>query len=348
MIILGVETACDDTAVAIVRDGHEILSNVVLNDATHLREYGGIVPELAARAQLELLSPAIMRAVGEAGIKLADVDAIAVNNRHGLLRSIVVGVAAAKALSLALDVPLIPIHHIEGHLYSAIIENPNLEWPHVCLTVAGGHNLFLYARAPGEYELLGRTLDDAAGEAYDKLARVLGLGFPGGVHIDRLAAKGNPKAFSLPRPIINDGSCDVSFSGLKTAVMHLIDELGKEANPLPIEEIAASFQEAIVDVLVEKVLFAARKVRASVVTVTGGVSANSGLRARLSEVGPTHGLTVIFPSLRFCTDNAAMIACAAYHRGLEHAMAADELIDAWSNAPLGDLRINYSRKKQRV
>lgn len=347
MIVLAIETACDDTAVAIVRDGHDVMSNVVLTETIAHERFGGIVPELAARAQLELLTPAIEQALADASVKLHQIDALAVNNRHGLLRSITVGVAAAKALSLALNIPLMPIHHIEGHIYSAIIENPTMPWPHVCLTVAGGHNLLLQANSHGEYQLLGRTLDDAAGEVYDKLARRLGLGFPGGPKVDKLAAKGNPTAFDLPRPMIGDGTCDFSFSGLKTAVTRLLDDLEEASQPIPVEDIAASFQAAVVDVLVAKVLVAMRKVSASVVTVTGGVSANSGLRSRLSEMASHHDFEAFFPSLRYCTDNAAMIACAAHYRGIEHAVGTNEGLDASSNAPLGELGVLYSSKKQR-
>lgn len=348
MLILGIETACDDTAVALVRDGHVVMSSVVITEAAAQREYGGIIPELAARAQLELIIPAVKRSFDEAGVDMTEVDAVAVNNRHGLLRSIVVGVATAKALSMALNVPLIPVHHIEGHLYSVLIEHPDIEWPHVCLTVAGGHNLLLHAQSRGQYELLGRTLDDAAGEAYDKLARRLGLGFPGGLQIDRLAADGDPTAFALPRPIIDDGTCDVSFSGLKTAVTHLIEGLERVDRPLPLADIAASFQEAVTDVLTHKALFAMRKIGASTLTVAGGVSANSGLRDKLAKAADRHGFKVVFPALRYCTDNAAMIACAGYYQELTQAVGIRDAVDAWSNYPLGDLGINYSRKKQRA
>nr|VFK16634.1 MAG: N6-L-threonylcarbamoyladenine synthase [Candidatus Kentron sp. LPFa]VFK32332.1 MAG: N6-L-threonylcarbamoyladenine synthase [Candidatus Kentron sp. LPFa] len=347
MIILGIETACDDTAVAIVRDGHDVLSSIVLTESSAHERFGGIVPELAARAQVELIMPCLDLALNEARLTLGEIDAIAVNNRHGLLRSIVVGVAAAKTLSFALGVPLIPIHHIEGHIYSALIESPSLPWPHVCLTVSGGHNLLLHAREHGEYELLGRTLDDAAGEAYDKLARRLGLGFPGGVVIDKLAAQGDSKAYPLPRPMLNDGTCDFSFSGLKTAVTNLLDEMEKSGSQPKLPDIAASFQTAVVDVLIGKVLVAVRRAGVSTVTVVGGVAANSSLRTRLMTLGQAHGFDVVCPSIKYCTDNAAMVSCAAYYRGVENAVPLDQGLEALSNAPLGDLQEYYAVKKHK-
>jgi N6-L-threonylcarbamoyladenine synthase len=346
MLILAIETACDDTAVALVRNGHDVLSSVVLTETKAQARFGGIVPELAARAQLEFLSPAIEDAIGRAGVELSETDAIAVNNRHGLLRSIVVGVAGAKALSLALNKPLIPIHHIEGHIYSALIENPDLPWPHVCLTVAGGHNLLLHAQEHGKYELVGRTLDDAAGEAYDKLARRLGLGFPGGLQIDRLAATGDPQAFALPRPMMAEDNLDFSFSGLKTAVMNLVDELERRFQDIPVADVAASFQAAVVDVLVSKAVAATKKLGTPVITVTGGVSANTALRTRLQEYGTDNGIKVALPSVRYCTDNAAMIACAAFYRSRTEHPGFHEALDASSNAPLGDLAVDYTTKKR--
>lgn len=347
MIILAIETACDDTGVAIVRNGHGVLSNVVDTDSQSNILHGGVVPEVAARAHVQNLIPALERAFKDARVEFTDIDAVAVNNRHGLLRSVAVGVAGAKGIAMGLGVPIIPIHHIEGHVYSAVLERPDLAWPHVCLTVAGGHNLLLHARRHGEYEILGRTLDDAAGEAYDKLARRLGLGFPGGRMIDQLAKFGDPTRFDLPRPLRRDGTCNFSFSGLKTAVTRVIDGFDESNIPLPMEDIAASFQEAVVDVLVEKSIAAASQVEASVLTATGGVSANSRLRERLAAAGESAGIEVVIPSPKYSTDNAAMIACAAHYRGLRDAVPPTSTFDASSNFPIGDLVAHYSNKQVR-
>lgn len=347
MIILAIETACDDTGVAIVRNGHDILANVVETDFSSNILHGGVVPEVAARAHVQNFRPAVERAFQDAQVDFDDIDAVAVNNRHGLLRSVAVGVAGAKGLAMGLGVPIVPIHHIEGHVYSAMLERPDLEWPHVCLTVAGGHNLILHARRHGEYEILGRTLDDAAGEAYDKLARRLGLGFPGGKMVDQLAKLGDPTKFVFPRPLRSDGTCNFSFSGLKTAVTRVIDGFCESNTPVPVEDIAASFQEAVVDVLVEKSMAAASQVGASVLTATGGVSANSRLRERLAAAGQSADIEVVIPSPKYSTDNAAMIACAAHYRGLGAAVSSTSTFDASSNFPIGDLGARYSNKRVR-
>lgn len=346
MLILGIETACDDTAVAVVRDGHDVLSSIVLTDTSSLERFGGIVPELVARAQLELLPSAIQEAMSVADVDMGSIDAVAVNNRHGLLRSVVVGVAGAKALSLATGKPLIPVHHIEGHIYSALIENPDLSWPHVCLTVAGGHNLLLHAVDHGRYELIGRTLDDAAGEAYDKLARRLGLGFPGGPQIDRLATDGDPSAFRLPRPMLSEDNYDFSFSGLKTATMNLVDDLEARFDTLPVADLAASFQAAVADVLIAKTTRAALGLNVDTVSITGGVAANSELRKRILILGEEHGISVAIPAIKFCTDNAAMVACAAFYRSRSEPPAVHNDLDARSNSPLGDLSIYYTTKRR--
>ena len=227
MIILGIETSCDDTSVAVVRNGTEVLSNVVWNQNDTHKLYGGIVPELGARRHVQVINHVISKAFEESQIKISEIDAVAVNNQKGLIRSLVVGVSAAKAISLSLNIPLIPVHHIEGHIYSSFIENPSLTFPHLCLTVSGGHNLLILVNDHSKYEIIGKSLDDAAGEVFDKLARYLNLGFPGGPVIDKLSKTGNPKKFHFPRPMVSEENFDFSFSGLKTQVVREVDRMNK-------------------------------------------------------------------------------------------------------------------------
>lgn len=342
MIILGIETACDDTAAAVVENGHNIRSNVVWTQKEVHARFGGVVPELAARRHAEVISYVIQEALDNASVSTEDIDAVGVNNQHGLLRSIVVGVAAAKAIAYSLQIPLIGIHHIEGHIYSSIIENPDIDFPHICLTVSGGHNLLVHVISPGRYELIGRTLDDAAGEAFDKVARLLGFGFPGGPIIDALSNDGNPKAFDFPRPLIDSDDYNFSFSGLKTAVLYTVRELKKDDNE-PDEykaDIAASFQQAVIDVLVEKTLRAARKKQISTVTLAGGVAANNPLRTQLSQATKRENIELVLPSRPLCTDNGAVIAALAYQK-LSRGIKSPMDLDARANAPIGELNLVY-------
>jgi N6-L-threonylcarbamoyladenine synthase len=312
MLILGIETSCDETSAALVEDGRTVLSNVIATQLDLLQKYGGVVPEIAARRHTELIGYVIKEALDVAGKTLADIGAVAVTAQQGLIGCLLVGVAAAKSISYARQVPLVGVHHIEGHIFANRLSNPDLPFPHVCLTVSGGHTLLLYVRAESEYELLGTTLDDAAGEAFDKVAKFLGLEFPGGPVIDKLARQGDRCAFRFPRPMLRSRNFDFSFSGLKTAVINMFKERVAGGEKMPLADIAASFQEAVVDVLVAKTLRAAEERGVSTVSVTGGVSANSRLREVFREVAAGKGLDVYFPELSFCTDNAAMTAAAGY------------------------------------
>jgi N6-L-threonylcarbamoyladenine synthase len=346
MLILGIETACDDTSAAIVEDGKNVLSNIVWTQNQVHQRFGGVVPELAARRHIEAINYVIQAALDKANVSFQEIHAVGVNCRHGLLRSIMVGVAAAKAIAYSQGIPLIGVHHIEGHIYSNLIAHPDLEFPHICLTVSGGHNLLIHVHAPGKYELIGRTWDDSAGEAFDKVSKVLGLGFPGGPIIDNLSQQGNAQAFDFPRPMLNNSTYDFSFSGLKTAVTTRVAQLKATGNELNIADIAASFQQAVVDVLVTKTLKAAENKGISIVSVAGGVSANSLLRKTFAQLADQKGIKVICSDISLCTDNGAMIAALAYYKYQQGYVSSWDL-DAMANAPLGDLGLIYKKPLDR-
>lgn len=313
MIVLGIETSCDETAVAVV-DDDLVRSNLVTAQIDVHRKFGGIVPELASREHLRAMNRAIAQATDAALVSLKDIEGIAVTIGPGLIGSLLVGVASAKALALVLDVPLIGINHLEGHIEAAFLERPELEPPVLALIVSGGHTMIAELPDHGRCEILGQTIDDAAGEAFDKVARFLGLPFPGGPEIDRLAKNGNPKAIRFPRALMDDDSFDFSFSGLKTAVVRWLRErqaAGEDFNP---SDVAASFQEAVVDVQIAKVLRAAEERGHRTVVVAGGVAANSRLRERMVAEGSGRGLDIVIPSSGLCTDNGAMIAAAGIRR----------------------------------
>lgn len=314
MLVLGIETSCDETSAALVADGKTILSSVIATQLDLLRKYGGVVPEIAARRHTELIGYVIKEALDKAEKTLDDVEAVAVTARQGLIGCLLVGVAAAKSISYARQLPLVGVHHIEGHIFANQLSNPELPVPHVCLTVSGGHTMLLYVEKDCRYTLLGTTLDDAAGEAFDKIAKFLGLDFPGGPVIDKLSREGNDKAFSFPRPMMKGKTLDFSFSGLKTSVINMFKKQVAVNQALPLADIAASFQEAVVDVLVGKTLRAAEECGVSTVSVTGGVSANGRLRKVFEEICNMKKIDVYFPSLSLCTDNAAMISAAGYAR----------------------------------
>jgi N6-L-threonylcarbamoyladenine synthase len=309
VIVLGLETSCDDTSAAVVRDGHEILSSIVSSQIDLHAKFGGIVPEIASRKHVELINPVIREALSVAGISFNDIDGVAVTNRPGLLGSLLIGVSAAKAISAVLRVPMVGIHHLEGHIYANFLINPGWQFPFICLVVSGGHTDLVLARAEGDYTILGRTRDDAAGEAFDKTARVLGLGYPGGPVIDKLAKTGNPKAVHFPRARL-DGTLDFSFSGIKTAVIRYWEE---NRDSLPVEDVAASFQAAVIDMLVRTAFSATARTGVPRLAIGGGVAANSGLQARMKEEAARRGIELSCPPPVLCTDNAAMIACAGYH-----------------------------------
>ena len=309
MRVLGIETSCDETAAAVVVDGHQVLSSVVSSQIDLHARFGGVVPEIASRAHVESLTPVVARALIESGIRDDHVDAVAATVGPGLIGALLVGVSAAKTLALVWDVPFVAVNHLEAHLYAALLEDPNLELPVVVLLVSGGHTLLVLMEGHGRYRILGSTIDDAAGEAFDKVARWLGLGYPGGPAIDTIAMQGDPTAIRFPRAMLDDGY-DFSFSGLKTSVVNHV-----RRNPeVHTEDVAASFQEAVVDVLVTKARRAARDHGAKGLCLAGGVAANSVLRERLLGACVDDGLHAFLPSRPMCTDNAAMVAAAGWYR----------------------------------
>lgn len=340
MIVLGVESSCDDTSVAVVENGTHVMSNVIASQHGFHRTYGGIVPSLASRQHAKAISIVYEEALTQANIELGDIDAIAVTTDQGLALSLSVGASAAKSLAMITGVPMIGVHHVEGHIQSCLMsaEDP-LNYPFLCLTVAGGHSMTLLAESFGQYTLVGTTKDDALGEVYDKIARRLGLGYPGGPVLDRLALRGDPQAFSFPRPMLRSGN-DFSFSGLKTAVRRKIDDLESESRVMPVEDIAASFQEAAMEVLVTKSVRAARELGVDSIGVAGGVSANSRLRVLLRDRCSQQGLRVHFPSQSLCVDNAAMIAAVGYLR-LTQGESSPLDVEVHANAPMGDSKMTY-------
>jgi len=314
VIILGIETSCDDTAAAVLRGGTEIVSNVISSQEAYHAKYGGIVPEIASRRHQENIIPVITEALDRAGITLDAVDGIAVTRGPGLIGSLLVGINVAKAIAWSRGLPLVGINHLEGHVLAPHLAGP-VPVPNVTLVVSGGHTSLYHVTAIGSYALLGCTRDDAAGEAFDKVAKMLGLGYPGGVVIDRLAAQGDTEAIRFPRPMLNEDSHEFSFSGLKTAVRTYIAGCGAEAlTGESLHNLAASFQEAVVDILVEKTIRAAHQAGVEAVAVSGGVACNSRLRLRITERSAREGLDVFLPPPVLCTDNAAMIALAGFHR----------------------------------
>ncbi len=307
--VLAIETSCDETAAAVVDDGRVVRSSVVASQADLHARYGGVVPEIASRAHVELICDVIEQSLVEAGSSLGEIDAVAAVRGPGLAGALLVGVSAAKAISIATGRPYVGVHHHEAHLYAAMIEDPLLEPPLVTLVVSGGHTLLIAMDGHGKYRVLGETVDDAAGEAFDKVARFLGLGYPGGPAIDHLAREGDPEAIRFPRPMRHDG-LDFSFSGLKTAVVqHVRKHPGADVG-----DVAASFQAAIVDVLVDKLVEAARETGIGTVVAGGGVAANSALRGRLLDLAVAGDLRVVLPRIDLCTDNAAMVGAVAAYR----------------------------------
>ncbi len=309
MLILGIETSCDETAASVVKDGKRILSNIVYSQMVH-NKYGGVVPELASREHIRTLVPIVRAALEEAKISSKKIEGIAVTYGPGLVGSLLIGLSFAKALSYSLDVPLIGINHIEGHIFANFLEHPELSAPFVCLVISGGHSNLVYVADKGSYELMGQTRDDAAGEAFDKVAKILNLGYPGGPAIDKVSRQGNPEFFKFPRARLEEGSFDFSFSGLKTAVALYVSKLSREELKSNRVDTAASFQEAVVDVLVEKGIRACLKKNTRKFALAGGVARNRRLRERFRAEAEKHGVEVFCPSPILCTDNAAMIAAA--------------------------------------
>lgn len=332
MYILGIESSCDETAAAVIENDSRLLSNIVNTQIDIHRQYGGVVPELASRKHLEDIYPVVDAALQEAGITLNQVDTIAVTQGPGLIGSLLVGLSFAKAISLVKKIPYVGVDHMAGHLISVFLGPKKPEFPHIALVASGGHSSIFHVSGPGDYTLLGRTRDDAAGEAFDKVAKILGLGYPGGPIISSLSGKGNPEAIQFPRSWLEPGSLDFSFSGIKTSVANYVKQnqvlsAAKEQNRGDqedlIADICASFQEAVVDVLVEKTLNSALQRKITTVVLAGGVSANIRLRQVMKERGQQKGLEVFMPPIEFCTDNAAMIALAGYHQREKATQAYD-------------------------
>lgn len=309
MLLLAIETSCDETAAAVVRDGREILSSVVSSQIAIHAEYGGVVPEIASRKHLEMITPVIGQSLRDAGVVMEDIEGVVVTRGPGLAGALLVGLSTAKAIAFARQIPWVGVHHIEGHIFAGFLEEP-LAFPFLALVVSGGHTHLYHVEGIGQYTTLGRTIDDAAGEAFDKSAKIMGLEYPGGARIDRMAREGNSSAVRLPRPMMNDGTLNFSFSGLKTAVLqhvagHPVVIPGAEANDL-----CASFQQAVCDVLVAKTRAAVKQTGASRLMVAGGVACNSGLRSAMQALGAECGVEVRIPRPALCGDNAAMLAVA--------------------------------------
>ena len=311
--ILAIESSCDETAAAVVRNGREVLSNVISSQIDLHKLYGGVVPEIASRKHIEKINQVIEETLKEAGKTLDDIDAIGVTYGPGLVGALLVGVAAAKAVAWARKIPLVGVHHIEGHISANYIEHPDLEPPFLCLVASGGHTHLVKVEDYGKYEILGRTRDDAAGEAYDKVARAIGLGYPGGPKIDKLAKEGNKEAIHFPRAFMEDAPYDFSFSGLKSAVLNYLNGCEMKHQEINRADVAASFQQAVVDVLTDNSVRAAKAYGCKKLALAGGVASNSSLRENMQRVASEQGLQFYYPSPIFCTDNAAMIGVAGYH-----------------------------------
>ena len=333
VLILAIESSCDETAAAVVKNGREVLSNVISSQIALHTLYGGVVPEIASRKHIEKINQVIQEALDEAHVTLDDIDAIGVTYGPGLVGALLVGVAAAKAISYAKKIPLVGVHHIEGHISANYIENKDLEPPFLCLVVSGGHTHLVKVADYGKYEILGRTRDDAAGEAFDKVARAIGLGYPGGPKIEKAAREGDPMAIPFPKAKVNDNPYDFSFSGVKSAVLNYINGCKMKNIEIVPEDIAASFQKAVTDVLIAHAMHAAEEFKIDKLAIAGGVASNSVLREGMRAACEKRGISFYHPSPIFCTDNAAMIGAAAYYEYLA-GNTADMSLNAYATKKL--------------
>ena len=335
MKILAIESSCDETAAAVVEDGRKVLSSVISSQISIHTKFGGVVPEIASRKHIENINPVIKQALFDANMKLDEVDAIAVTYGPGLVGALLVGVAEAKAIAYATNKPLIGVHHIEGHISANYIENQDLEPPFICLVVSGGHTHLVVVKDYGEYEILGKTRDDAAGEAFDKIARAVGLGYPGGPKVDALAKEGNPKAIDFPRGIVNGSPYDFSFSGLKSAVLNYLNQCEMKGEQVNRADVCASFQASVVDSLVSRAFAALKDYGYTKLAIAGGVASNSAIRSAFTQRCKEEGIEFYYPSPILCTDNAAMIGSAAYYdykNGITHGLD----LNAVPNLKLGE------------
>lgn len=333
MLILGIESSCDETAASVVQDCTTILSNVVASQVAEHQEYGGVVPEIASRRHCENILPVVKKALQDANVTLQDLDGIAVTAYPGLIGALLVGVNFAKGLALSTHKPLVPVHHLAGHIASNYIAYPELKPPYLCLVVSGGHTQIVEVLSYTQFHILGRTHDDAAGECFDKSARAMGYPYPGGVYLDQAAQQGNPDAYVLPKPKIADQPYDFSFSGLKTAVINLVHNSVQKGEEICREDLAASVQKTIAEILTERTIQAATDYHYSTIAIAGGVSANSGVRASLQKACQEHGFAFYMPPVSLCGDNGAMIACAGSHNYLA-GIRADSSLNAYATMEL--------------
>lgn len=333
MKILAIESSCDETAAAVVEDGTKVLSNVINTQIELHKTFGGVVPEVASRKHIENISDVVDKALSDCNMTLADVDAIAVTYGPGLVGALLVGVSTAKGLSFMAKKPLIPVHHIKGHICANYIENPDFKPPFICLVASGGHSHIVYVKDYNTYQVLAKTNDDAAGEAFDKVSRVLGLGYPGGPAIQKCALSGNPDAIKFPRVNMGDDGFDFSFSGVKTAVINYIHNAEQKGIEINKADVAASFQEAVTDVLSRHLIECAEKYDVTQIALAGGVAANKALRERVEKLAKISGMNFACPSMSLCTDNAAMIGCAAYYE-YQAGVFADMSLNAVANLSL--------------
>ena len=332
-LVLAIETSCDETAAAVVKNGRDVLSNIIYSQIKVHTVFGGVVPEIASRKHIEKINPVITAALQDAGVSLKDIDVVAVTYGPGLVGALLVGVAEAKAIAYAAGKPLVGVHHIEGHISANYIEHKDLEPPFLCLVASGGHSHLVMVDDYGSYRIIGRTRDDAAGEAFDKVARAIGLGYPGGPKVDRLAAEGDSSAITFPRARIADAPDDFSFSGLKSAVLNYLNQCQMKEIKVNKADVAASFQQAVIDVLTDHTIAAARRLGVSKVAIAGGVAANSSLRKQMQEAAAKNHMTFYHPSPIYCTDNAAMIGVAGYYEYLKGSR------DGWDLNAVPNLKI---------
>ena len=341
-LTLGIESSCDETAAAVLRGGRTVLSNIISTQIPVHQKFGGVVPEIASRKHIVNILPVIDEALAKARVELKDIDQVAVTYGPGLVGALLVGVSAAKALAFSLDVPLIAVNHLEGHIFANFLQDKALEPPFIALVVSGGHTALVRVRGYNRFAMMGETRDDAAGEAFDKIARVMGLPYPGGPQIDRLAKEGNPLAIDFPQALRGDGSYEFSFSGLKSAVLNYLNSMQQKGSPIDKADVAASFQRSVVEILVEKSLEAVEEAGMDTLVLAGGVAANSALEKRLREGAARKGIRFFYPSPILCTDNAAMIACRGFYQA-RAGRFADSYLNAVPGLGLSDVEDEYEQ-----